>query len=80
MAKNLTKAFTLIELLIVIVIIGILAVALIPRLTGAQGMARDRARLADLRQMQTALQMYHNEKGSYPNTFSSWWGNCSGFG
>lgn len=38
--KKLFKAFTLIELLIVIVIIGILAVALIPRLKGMQDKAK----------------------------------------
>ena len=38
------KAFTLVEMLIVVVIIGILAAALIPRLTGAQSKARDAAR------------------------------------
>jgi type II secretory pathway pseudopilin PulG len=38
-------------MLIVIVIIGILAAALIPRLTGAQAQARDTARLADLNQL-----------------------------
>ena len=64
--KNFTKAFTLIELLIVIVIIGILAVALIPRLTGAQARARDIARIADMRQMQTALELYNVENGKYP--------------
>jgi len=64
--KNFTKAFTLIELLIVIVIIGILAVALIPRLTGLQARARDTARIADMRQMQTALELYKVENGRYP--------------
>lgn len=82
------KSFTLIELLIVIVIIGILAVALIPRLTGAQGMARDKARIADMKQIQTALEFYASEHGGkYPSTRSwgvwmwNWWwlGNCSVF-
>jgi type IV pilus assembly protein PilA len=54
MTKN-TKAFTLIELLIVIVIIGILAVALIPRLTGAQASARDTARRSSLQQASTIV-------------------------
>lgn len=70
--KSKFKAFTLIELLIVIVIIGILAVALIPRLTWSQGMARDKARMADLKQIQTALEFYASEHGGkYPSTLPS---------
>jgi len=67
--KNFNKAFTLIELLIVIVIIGILAVALIPRLVGMQGKARNVQRIADLKAIQSALELYQSEKGSYPVTF-----------
>lgn len=47
--------FTLIEMLIVIVIIGVLASALIPRLGSARGKANDVARKADLQQIATAL-------------------------
>lgn len=42
------KTFTLIEMLIVIVIIGILAAALVPRLQSVQSRARDTKRKADL--------------------------------
>lgn len=45
-------------MLIVIVIIGILAAALIPRLTGAQAKARNTARKADLSQINTAIMAY----------------------
>lgn len=52
------KAFTLIELLIVIAIIGILAVAFVPTLLGAPAKARDTKRITDVKKiagMVTAL-------------------------
>ncbi len=60
------KSFTLIEMLIVIVIIGILAAALVPRLTSVQGRARDTKRKADLRQIAQALEIYKGDNSKYP--------------
>ena len=54
-------------MLIVIVIIGVLAAALIPRVTGIQARARDTARTADMRNTATALEVYHLDNGSYPS-------------
>ena len=71
MKLHMKKAFTLVEMLIVIVIIGILAAALIPRLTGIQGRARDVARKGDLQQISTALATYNLDKGNYPITGGS---------
>jgi type II secretion system protein G len=65
--KKMFKAFTLVEMLIVIVIIGLLSRALIPRLTSARARANDTARKADLRQIATALTMYQMDKGNYPD-------------
>lgn len=65
MAKN-KKAFTLIEMLIVIVIIGILAAALVPRLISVQGRARDTKRKADLSQLGTALAIYKTDNSTFP--------------
>ena len=62
------RAFTLIELLIVITIIGILAVALVPRITGGPAKARDATRKADLQQIATALEFYADDLGYYPGT------------
>ena len=64
--KNAHKAFTLVEMLIVNVIIGILAAALIPRLQGMQGRARDTARKADLSQIGTAFTVFFADTGEFP--------------
>ena len=53
-------------MLIVIVIIGILAAALIPRLASARGRANDTARKADLRQAGSAIVSYQIDRGIYP--------------
>ncbi|MEI7477456.1 MAG: prepilin-type N-terminal cleavage/methylation domain-containing protein [bacterium] len=59
------KSFTLIEMLIVVVIIGILAAALIPRLQSVQARARDTKRKADLHQIGTAMAIYKEDNGNY---------------
>ena len=58
--------FTLLELLIVIVIIGILAVLIIPNLASGPARARDAQRKSDLRNIKTALETYFNDNNSYP--------------
>jgi len=69
------KSFTLIEMLIVVVIIGILAAALIPRLQSVQARARDTKRKADLHQIATALEVYKQDNGGFQTYNSSFcWG------
>lgn len=62
------SGFTLIELLVVISIIGILSTLSIVALQGARGRARDAKRITDVRQIQTALELYFNDAGGYPAT------------
>jgi prepilin-type N-terminal cleavage/methylation domain-containing protein len=68
MKKNTIKAFTLVEMLIVIVIIGILIASLMPRMQSAQGRARDVARKNDLSQIQTAIITSQSDRGGWPGT------------
>lgn len=58
-------------MLIVIVIIGILAAALIPRLSSARGRANDVARKADLAQVASALVSYQIDHGTLPDKIGS---------
>jgi general secretion pathway protein G len=64
--KNKFNGFTLIELLVVIGIIGILASFLMANFVGIRQRARDGVRKSDLRQIQSSLEMYRSDKGSYP--------------
>lgn len=68
MKKLLPKGFTLVELLVSISIIAVLSVIGITAYSGVQARARDTKRMEDLRQIQAALETYHNKIGSYPNT------------
>jgi type II secretion system protein G len=61
------KGFTLIELLVVVAIIGLLATLSIVALNNARARARDTRRVADIKQIQTALELYYNDMGSYPS-------------
>jgi prepilin-type N-terminal cleavage/methylation domain-containing protein len=62
------KAFTLIELLVVIAIIGLLATISVIALNNARAKARDAKRVADVKQIQTALELYFNDMNRYPLT------------
>lgn len=62
------KGFTLIELLVVIAIIGLLSTLAVVALGNARVKARDSKRLSDLKQMQTALELYYTDQSNYPQT------------
>lgn len=60
------RGFTLIEVLVVVTIIGILASITLLGLGPARRSAQDARRIADLRNVQSALEVYFNQVGNYP--------------
>lgn len=66
--KKETKGFTLIELLVVIAIIGLLSTLAVVALNNARQKARDAKRVSDIKQVQTALELFFNDASSYPTS------------
>ncbi|PIR78043.1 MAG: hypothetical protein COU28_03775 [Candidatus Magasanikbacteria bacterium CG10_big_fil_rev_8_21_14_0_10_36_16] len=62
------KGFTLIELLVVIAIIGVLSTLAVVALGSARQKANDAKRLSDIKQVQTALELFYTDHSSYPTT------------
>lgn len=60
------KGFTLIELLVVIAIIGILSSVVLASLNTARQKSRDAKRIADIKQIQLALELYFDANRAYP--------------
>ncbi len=74
---NFQTGFTLIELLVVISIIGLLSSVVLVSMNSARLKARDGRRLSDMRQIQTALELYYDKNKQYPNPACDPLGNCS---
>lgn len=64
------QGFTLIELLVVIAIIGLLSTLAVVALNNARQKSRDAKRVSDIKQVQTALELYYNDANSYPTTLT----------
>ncbi len=60
------KAFTLIEVIVVVIVIGILAAMVVPKFASAQGDARLAATAEDLHSIEVALGMYYANNSTYP--------------
>ncbi len=73
LAKALKKkdGFTLVELMVVVVIIGILAAIAVPQFTGMKEKAENAAEEANLRIIDSAIEMYYAENGDWPNDLTS---------
>lgn len=65
--KKRNQGFTIVELLIVIVVIGILALLVITTYSGIQAKARNSKRQSDLKSLQTQLEAFFSQNGYYPS-------------
>ena len=62
------KGFTFIEIMLVVVIIGILAAVVLPRLTGRTEQARETAALQQIENLGVALESFYLDNKRYPTT------------
>ncbi|MCK8816853.1 type II secretion system GspH family protein [Natroniella sulfidigena] len=60
------EGFTLVELMLVIVVLGVLAGVAVPRLTGVGDQAERSALEANARTVQNSIDMYHTMTGNWP--------------
>ena len=65
------KAFTLIEIIIVVIVLGILAAVAIPKFANAQGESAVAAAAEDLKSIELALDLYCAQNGAYPPDVNS---------
>jgi len=80
-----SRAFTLVEILIVVVILGILSAVVVPQFTGATNDAQRTATLDQLVKLREAIDLYHvRNNAHYPNivagTGPAAWGELIGPG
>ena len=62
------RGFTLIELMVVIVILGILAGLIVPRIMGRPEEAKQLKARLQIESLESALKLYKLDNGSYPDT------------
>ena len=62
-----SEGFTLVELLVVLVIVGLLAGMVAPKVLGYLGGARRDTAIAQIRNIENALELYYIDNGSYPS-------------
>jgi general secretion pathway protein G len=66
--KKMKKAFTLMELMVVIIILGLLASFVLPSLTGKSDEAKVKLTCIQMKSIDQALKMYKIDNSSYPST------------
>ena len=66
--RHKNQGFTLIELMVVIIILGILAMWVAPKIMSRPGEAKQVKARLDIQNLETALKLYKLDNGSYPST------------
>jgi len=62
------RGFTLVEIMVVVVIIGLLAALVMPRIMGQSDQARRTAASVQIRELEQTLDLYYLDNGFYPTT------------
>ncbi len=65
------RAFSLVELVVVVLIVGILAAVAAPRMFNTSNNAKESAAKASLSVVRNAIELYNSENGSYPASGST---------
>lgn len=68
MNHNKIRAFTLIEIMVVIVILGLLATLVVPKIIGRSDQAKVVKAQQDIMALESALELYKLDNGTYPTT------------
>ena len=68
MRARLSAGFTLVEIMVVVVIIGVLAVLIVPRVIGRTDEARVAAAKHDIAAIVQSLKLYRLDNGRYPSS------------
>ena len=66
--KQKAKGFTILELMVVIVIIGLLGAIVVPNIMGGQEKAMMQKAVSDINALETSLKMYKLDNHVYPTT------------
>ncbi|MDQ2993598.1 MAG: type II secretion system major pseudopilin GspG [Pseudomonadota bacterium] len=66
--KRYQRGFTLIEVMVVVVILGILAAFIVPKIIGRPDEAKVAKVRSDVQALQTAMDLYRLDNGRYPTT------------
>ncbi len=69
------RGFTLVDLLVIASLIGLLLSLILTSINVIRARGYDTTRKSEMRQLQTALELYHNDHGEYPTTHNVWYGD-----
>ena len=77
MSRHAHRGFTLVEILVVVVILGILATMVVPQFLEASIRAKSSSMLAQVQTVRKALEVYRTEHGNEYPTLAQMWTNLT---